>query len=294
MPSIFLPSIFQTLQQRSREPQNASPDPKYLMPRFPHLLRLPSKLKRRARRSRLATLISLVLLASFLLTPFYIIYKPPNLLITYFEYRWPDVLWRVSTSSKVVALTIDDAPSEYTEEILELLRANNATATFFVIGSQVPGRDDILEELVRNGNELGNHAMHDEPSRSLSDGKLTEEILAVERSINAAYLAARVGGRPKYFRPGSGFFSSRMRAVLRKLDYRLVLGNIYPHDPQIQSSWLNSKHILSMIRPGGIIVCHDRRGWTVPMLRKVLPELRRRGYKVVTVTQLMKEKANTT
>lgn len=263
------------------------------MPRFPHILRLPSKLKRRARRSRLATLIFLVLIAIFLLIPFYVVYKPPNVLITYFEYRWPDVEWRVSTASKVVALTIDDAPSEYTEEILDLLKANNATATFFVIGSQVPGREDILEALVRNGNELGNHAMHDEPSRSLSDARLTEEILAVERSINAAYLSARMGGRPKYFRPGSGFFSSRMRAVLRKLDYRLVLGNIYPHDPQIQSSWLNARHILSMVRPGGIIVCHDRRGWTVPMLRTVLPELRRRGYEVVTVTQLLREHGGT-
>ena len=263
------------------------------MPRFSHILRLPSKLKRRARRSRLATLIFLVLIAAFLTAPFYIIYKPPNILINYFEYRWPDVLWRVSTESKVVALTIDDAPSEYTEEILELLKANNATATFFVIGSQAPGRERVLEDLIRNGNELGNHAMNDEPSRSLSDAKLTEEILAVERNINAAYMSARVGGRPKYFRPGSGFFSSRMRALLRKLDYRLVLGNIYPHDPQIHSPWLNSKHILSMIRPGGIIVCHDRRGWTVPMLRKVLPELRRRGYRVVTVTKLLKEQGNT-
>lgn len=262
------------------------------MPRFPHILRFPSKLQRRARRSRLATLIFLVSIAAILISPFYIIYKPPNILISYFEYRWPDVLWQVSTASKVVALTIDDAPSEYTEQILELLKANNATATFFVIGSQVPGRESILEDLVRNGNELGNHAMNDEPSRSLSDEKLTEEIQAVERSINAAYLSARVGGRPKYFRPGSGFFSSRMRAVLKELDYRLVLGNIYPHDPQIHSPWLNSKHILSTVRPGGIIVCHDRRGWTVPMLGKVLPELSRRGYKVVTVTKLLKARGN--
>jgi peptidoglycan/xylan/chitin deacetylase (PgdA/CDA1 family) len=268
-------------------------DSRHLMPRFPHILRLPSKLKRRARRSRLATLISLVLITALLLAPCYIIYKPPAILISYFEYRWPDVLWRVSAEAKIVALTIDDAPSEYTGPILELLNANNATATFFVIGAQMPGRERILEDLVRGGNELGNHAMHDEPSRSLSDAKLTEEILAVERSINAVYLSVRVGGRPKYFRPGSGFFSSRLRAILKKLGYHLVLGNIYPHDPQIPSPWLNSKHILSMIRPGGIIVCHDRRGWTLPMLKKVLPELKRKGYSVVTVTKLLKEQMNT-
>lgn len=258
------------------------------MPRFPHILRLPSKLRRRARRARLGTLVLLLSIAALLVTPFYIIYKPADILISYFEYRWPDVIWRVSTASKIVALTIDDAPSEYTRDILEVLKANDATATFFVIGSQVPGQEAMLADLVREGNELGNHAMNDEFSRGLSDERLMKEIQAVERNINAAYLSARVGGRPRYFRPGSGFFSSRMRAVVKKLNYRLVLGNIYPHDQQIHSSWLNSKHILSMVRPGGIIVCHDRRGWTVPMLKEVLPELKRRGYEVVTVTKLLK------
>ena len=258
------------------------------MPRFLHILRLPSKLHRRVRRSRLATLLFLLAIAILLIVPFYIIYKPPNLLIKYFQQRWPDILWQINTTEKVVALTIDDAPSEYTLQILNLLVAHNATATFFVIGSQVLGREKVLEDLVRNGNELGNHAMHDEPSRSLSDEQLTREITAVERTITQVHVAVEVGGRPKYFRPGSGFFSDRMREVLKKLHYKLVLGSIYPHDPQVQMSWINARHILSMIRPGGIIVCHDRRGWTVPMLARTLPELRRRGYKVVTVTELVK------
>lgn len=91
-----------------------------------------------------------------------------------------------------------------------------------------------------------------------------------------------------YFRPGSGFFSERMRALVRKLHYRLVLGSVYPHDPQIRWAWVNTRHVLSMVRPGAVIVCHDRRSWTVPMLKKVLPELKRRGYRVVTVTELVK------
>lgn len=99
------------------------------------------------------------------ITPFYWIYKPPTFLISYFQRRWPDVLFQVSTQSKFIALTIDDAPSEHTDEIMEVLKENGAKATFFVIGSQVPGREDILKRLVLNKNELGNHVMHDEPSR---------------------------------------------------------------------------------------------------------------------------------
>lgn len=253
------------------------------------LFRWPSKLHRRARRSRILAMLLLLSVITIFLTPFYITYKPPSLLIRYFQRRWPDVLWRVSTRQKILALTIDDGPSPYTEEILRVLKENGASATFFVIGAQVEGREGILRELVRSGMELGNHAMHDEPSISLSSATLADQIASVESMIHAAYTSLDLPPPPKYFRPGSGFFSERMRNLMNRLGYLLVLGSIYPHDPQIPFWRVNARHILSMIRPGGIIICHDRRTWTVPMLRKVLPEIRRRGYRVVTVTELLRE-----
>jgi peptidoglycan/xylan/chitin deacetylase (PgdA/CDA1 family) len=221
--------------------------------------------------------------------PFYIIYKPPGFVIRYFQYRWPDVLWHVSTSEKLIALTIDDAPSEYTAEIVQLLNEYDAAATFFVIGSQAeqPGKDEVLQEIVRNGNELGNHAMYDEPSRFLSDPDLIHQIDKVDAIIKHTYDAVGKERPPRYFRPGSGFFSSRMRQKLDMLKYRLVMGDIYPHDPQIAYPNVNAAHILSMLKPGGIIICHDRRSWTVPMLRKVIPKARERGYRFTTVTGLI-------
>ena len=251
------------------------------------LFRLPSKLQRRARRSRLFAIFILITAIFTFISPFYCIYKPPNALIRYFQARWPDVLWHVPTTEKVIALTIDDAPSEFTGEILEVLRENEARATFFVIGGQVAGREEVLKSIAKSGMELGNHAMHDEPSRSLSPTQLEDEIREVESSINGTYAALELPRPPKYFRPGSGFFSTRMRAQIKELGYQMVLGSIYPHDPQIPNSKVNSKHILSMARPGGIIICHDRRSWTVPMLRNVLPELRKMGYTVTTVTGLL-------
>ncbi|KAF9693672.1 hypothetical protein EKO04_008190 [Ascochyta lentis] len=225
--------------------------------------------------------------------PFYCIYKPPNTLIRYFQRRWPDVLWHAPTSEKVIALTIDDAPSEFTRGILEVLKENDAKATFFVIGGQVKGREGILEEMAKSGMELGNHAMHDEPSRSLTPMQLEAEMKEVESSINSTFANIDLPRPPKYFRPGSGFFSTRMRAQVKALGYQMVLGSIYPHDPQIPYPGVNARHILSMARPGGIIICHDRRGWTVPMLRKVLPELKRRGYTITTVTGLLEAATRT-
>ncbi|KAJ5552027.1 hypothetical protein N7535_000026 [Penicillium sp. DV-2018c] len=236
-------------------------------------------------------MIRAVLTTSLLLVPLYLIYKPPSLLIRYCQRRWPEVLFRVDTNKKVVALTIDDAPSIHTPAILRQLQSHNATATFFLIGSQIPGHESVLVDLVRAGNELANHAMYDEPSRALSDVVLAEQIRAVHARILEAYDAA--GNRPEpmnwLFRPGSGFFSSRMERIVKEMGYRLVLGDVYPHDPQVPFWRLNASHVLSMVKPGSVIICHDRREWTVPMLQKILPELSRRGYRVVTVSDLLKE-----
>lgn len=240
----------------------------------------------------MATLFLLLALLTLLLLPFYIIYRPPRLLIRYFQHRWPDVLWEVSlppSSQKLIALTIDDAPSEYTREILQILKENDAHATMFVIGGQVEGREEVLREVVAAGNELGNHAMHDEAAMGLDLDVLEGQIDRVQALIRQAYADAGVTAGPKnqYFRPGSGLFSTRMRAMVARLGYRLVLGSVYPHDPQIPYWWLNAWHVLGMARNGAIVVCHDRRSWTIPMLRKVLPELARRGYRVVTISELL-------
>lgn len=239
-------------------------------------------------------MFGLLTLLLLLALPFYAIYKPPRLLIRYFQHRWPDVLWEASLAAKhekLIALTIDDAPSEYTEDILRILKDNDAHATMFAIGGQVPGREEVLRDIVAAGNELGNHAMHDEAARELDLGVLEEQIEKVQGLIRTAYKAAGRGEGPEhqYFRPGSGLFSTQMRALVDRLGYRLVLGSIYPHDPQIPYWTLNAWHILSMARPGGIIVCHDRRSWTIPMLRRVLPELKRRGYRIVTISDLLEE-----
>ena len=168
--------------------------------RFRSLFRLPNALNRRRRRSRTTTMIVVFLAIITFLTPFYIVYKPPSLLIRYFQHRWPDVLFQISTKEKIIALTIDDGPSEHTPEILSILAENNATATFFIIGGQVSGRQSTLKDIIEGGNELANHAMHDEPSRSLSSTTLTSEIKTVEGFINEAYTSASLPYPPRYFR----------------------------------------------------------------------------------------------
>jgi peptidoglycan/xylan/chitin deacetylase (PgdA/CDA1 family) len=228
----------------------------------------------------LAHLILLVLIV-FLA---YIIYKPPHLLISFLQWKNPNVLWHVPipSTSRVVALTIDDAPSDQTTKMLDLLKVYSAKATFFVIGSQVAAHPDLLQRMHDEGHEIGNHAWKDEPSVSLPLSELERQIKEVESLVPSN------PGSAKYFRPGSGFFNRKMVHRVMGLGYRVVLGSIYPHDPQIHNPVRNSKHVLSMLRPGGIIIMHDRRPYSAEQLELILRGMAGREWKAESLGGLLK------
>lgn len=250
--------------------------------------RLPGRWsRRRARKLRMALQLLTLAIVLLVLLPAYIVYKPPKSVISYLQARNPSVLFQIQTNKNIVALTIDDAPSPYTREILDILRKNDATATFFIIGNQVPGNEAILAEIVRAGHELGNHAMHDEPSISLPSETLDQEIHQVDAMLDRAYEQAGRERTSHYFRPGSGVFSQRILGVAEKAGYQTILGSIYPHDPFISRWRVNAWHVLSSLRKGAVIICHDRRSWTVPMLRKALPEMKKKGFEVASVTRFL-------
>ena len=80
-----------------------------------------------------------------------------------------------------------------------------------------------------------------------------------------------------------------MLAIAQRRHYRAALGSVYPFDPQIPSTWFAARHILWNVKPGAVIILHDhgRRGErTAEVLATVLPELQRRGLRVVTLSEL--------
>jgi peptidoglycan/xylan/chitin deacetylase (PgdA/CDA1 family) len=213
----------------------------------------------------------------------YIIYKPPNLLVRYVQWQYPDVLFYVPipASQRVVALTLDDAPSRETGKILDILKTYGAKATFFVIGSHAAEFPELVQRIHDEGHEVGNHMCRDEPTISLPISEVRPQLARVE-----SLLPDNKGGA-KYFRPGSGIFSSKMVKEAASLGYRTILGSIFPFDPQISSPWLNSAHVLSMVRPGGIIILHENRPWSADELELALKGLTKRGWTVQSLGGLL-------
>jgi len=195
----------------------------------------------------------------------------------------PEVIYRVPVADRVIALTIDDGPSSRTAEILDVLDAHDASATFFLLGENVRRAREVTRAIVDRGNEVANHTMVDEPSIRLSPNELRSQILETEQLL-AEFSAS------KLFRPGSGWYDDAMLRVVGDAGYRLILGSVYPLDAQIPSIAFASWYILRHVEAGSIIVLHDgpaRGRRTAATLRRVLPELRRRGYRITTVTNLL-------
>ena len=195
----------------------------------------------------------------------------------------PQVLYFVDTHAKAVALTIDDGPDPVTTtQILDVLERNGAKATFFIITGRVPGNEELLRRMLAEGHELGNHLLRDEPSIELAPDEF-ERQLRESHELLSGYAPVR------WFRPGSGRYDARMLATLTKHGYRCALGSVYPFDPQIRWSWFSTRFILGNARKGSIVILHDsgskgRR--TAKTLSKVLPALRERGFRIVTLTEL--------
>ena len=208
----------------------------------------------------------------------------PDWIVEILARRSPKVVYFVETKEPVVALTIDDGPDgDATVKILDVLKQHDARATFFLVSNHIPGNEEIVLRIVGEDHELANHLTEDEPSILLDP-------LDFERQLLKAHDALSQFSEIRWFRPGSGWYNDAMLSILDRHGYQCALGSVYPFDPQLPSYRFATHYILSNVRPGSIIVLHDygKRGErTALALASILPELDRRGFRVVTLSELL-------
>ena len=237
--------------------------------------------------------IPLLICLILLIIVLFIVYSPPRYLIGFLSKLYPDVLFSIDLppNLRYVALTIDDFPNLHdlsiSFRILEILRSYSARCTFFTIGSHIEQYEDspeirtLFERVIADGHEVSNHGWRDEKAVRLSQAELEQQIIDTQQLINHYTISTN-----RWYRPGSGFFNQTMIQLCHRLGYRLVLGSIYPHDPQIPRAQLNSCFIEHKLYPGAIVILHDRYA-TIETLKRLLPKIQKRNYHVVTLTQLM-------
>jgi peptidoglycan/xylan/chitin deacetylase (PgdA/CDA1 family) len=211
-----------------------------------------------------------------------LLWLQPDWLLDLLARRYPGCLYRVAQGHPLIALTIDDGPDSTTPLILDELRRHSAHATFFLISSQVGGHEATVQRMVREGHELGNHGTRDRAAIRLPYEEFVRDLTEAKRTL------ARFGS-VRWARPGSGWYSRDMIDAIARTGHRCALGSVYPFDAAIPSIWFAQRHVLANARPGAVIVLHDggaRGRRTLAVLQDVLPELRARGYRVVTLSEL--------
>lgn len=191
---------------------------------------------------------------------------------------------RVSVGQPYVAMTFDDGPHpRNTPRLLDMLRERNIKATFYVIGRNVDMYPEIVRRIVAEGHEIGNHTYTHRNLTKLSDDSVREELTKTRDAI-----AKAAGVQPRTMRPPYGALLQSQRTWIHsELGYPTILWSVDPRDWQRPGPSVVTSRILSAATPGAIILAHDLHAPTVDAMPATLDGLLRKGYRFVTVSQLL-------
>jgi peptidoglycan/xylan/chitin deacetylase (PgdA/CDA1 family) len=202
---------------------------------------------------------------------------------------------RHDVGAPFVALSFDDGPSLWTEQILDILAATGARATFFVCGQTIEGREDTLRRCVAEGHEVANHTHTHPVLRDLDRAAISAELAAASAAIESV-----VGMRPLRFRPPYFETSPDVEAVTRELGLGEPIGaDAWTADWDQDPAEQIVAEITARCRAGSIIDLHDAvppqdraptpatRDETVRAVGLLLPWLAQRGFAAVTVSELL-------
>jgi len=194
---------------------------------------------------------------------------------------------RVATQQELIALTFDDGPTpEGVAAVLPVLQRYGARATFFVIGQDLARHPGLGARLIATGNELGNHSYTHQRMIGLFPSAYEEEIRRTD-----ALLRREGAADPTWFRPPNGKKLTGLPIAVDRTGYRTVTWD--HEDPMTAASpQAFAAIILARVRPGSIVVLHPmyRSGQvTRDALPLILEGLKARGYRAITVSELLRQ-----
>ena len=199
-----------------------------------------------------------------------------------------DLVWRVDSDQKLVALTFDDGPQPaYLPEVLATLSAHQAKATFFLTGNEIAQNPESTAELVAAGHQLGNHTWDHTRMLFLDPPQLAAEIDRTDQAIAAAGYRGPIMVRPPN---GKRLFAAPF--YLAQGQRTTVMWSLEPDSVAdiADNPEAMRRYVTSQVRPGDIILMHvmyDSRDASRAALGLILDDLAAQGYQFVTVDQLL-------
>ncbi len=183
-------------------------------------------------------------------------------------------------NDKVVALTFDDGPNPSTTgEILEALKKHDAHATFFLLGERVEEFPETVRKIYESGNEIGNHSYNHKDFKQISDEAIEEQI---DKTNQAIY--ETVGARPILVRPPYGNVTDDIADLIGRA---CVLWTVDPEDWKYKDADIDYDNVMENVQDGDIVLMHDIYEASAKAAKRIIAELTDRGYKLVTVSQMI-------
>ena len=194
----------------------------------------------------------------------------------------PVVISRLHPAHKWIALTLDDG-TPFDMRILELLEHDHVRVTTFLLGQVVKAHPDLIARMKRDGFEIANHTWDHKGLRHSTNAQVRWELSKTQQAISAV-----TGNQAPYLRPPGGTTNTRVDAVVASMGYRTVLWSRSMADTSKSATPAQLyRNALRGLQPGEIILCHWGRPQTYAALVKILPELKREGFQIVTVSDLI-------
>jgi len=187
---------------------------------------------------------------------------------------------KIPDTPPVVALTFDDGPqSTTTPRLLDELALREIPATFFLVGERIPGNEELVRRMAREGHQIG---VHSYSHRQLTD--LSRDEFAREVDETRAQLTQLLGQENYWLRPPYGIIDP---SVQRWSGSPIILWSLDSLDWEDRNTSRIVSDVLSQVQDGDVILFHDIYPTTVDAVIKIADTLMERGYCFATVEQLM-------
>ncbi|TDX13558.1 polysaccharide deacetylase family protein [Flavobacterium sp. S87F.05.LMB.W.Kidney.N] len=190
-------------------------------------------------------------------------------------------------TQKKIALTFDDGPSEYTLEVLALLKKYNAKATFFCIGKNIEKHPEIVKQIIEEGHLVGNHSYSHSKFFDFYNAKQIQEEIEITDALLEKYTFKKIN----FFRPPYGVTTPSIRRALNVTGHKTIGWNIRSLDGGTKNKELIFNRIIQRVSPGGIVLLHDTASHSVLVLEQFLQFLEQNNYEVISIEELLNLKA---
>jgi peptidoglycan/xylan/chitin deacetylase (PgdA/CDA1 family) len=188
------------------------------------------------------------------------------------------------SGEKLVALTFDDGPGIFTDELLDMLIEHESLATFFIVGSRIGAHPQTVRNMADHGFEVVGHSWNHPNFLTIEEEDIRFQLQATNTAIFNI-----TGIRPLMHRVPGGNFDDLVLEVSYDLGMSVIQWNLDPRDWEVRNAEIIYDIIMSRVRHGSIIVLHDIHSATIDAMERVIPDLIEAGFILVTVSELLGE-----